>query len=332
MRRPILQVRDLTVEVQTPRGTLRPVVDVSFDVVAGEIHGVVGESGSGKSTLLRAVMGLLPSGTGITGGSIVIDGVNTMDLCERDRHKMRGSTFGMVFQDPSSALSPVFTVGSQLIDGPMRHLGLDRRSALRRAIELLERVGVPEPQTRLGAYPHQLSGGLRQRVMIAIALSSKPKLLLCDEPTTALDVTIQDQILGLLEDIRRNDGVAIVFVSHNLAVVASLCHQVSVMYAGRIVESGLTNEIFRAPRHPYTIGLMKAMPDVWAGVKKLAGIPGITPDLMRLPQGCAFAPRCSFAQENCLAAVPVLKRSRNHQVACVRPYSALKKTTVAEHV
>lgn len=332
MSRPRLLVRGLTVEIATPRGKLRPVEGVSFDVEAGEIHGVVGESGSGKSTLLRAVMGLLPPGMVITGGSVVIDGTNTVDLSEGDRHKMRGSTFGMVFQDPSSALSPVFTVGSQLIDGPMRHLGLDRRSALRRAIELLERVGVPEPQTRLGAYPHQLSGGLRQRVMIAIALSSKPKLLLCDEPTTALDVTIQDQILGLLDDIRRNDGVAIVFVSHNLAVVASLCHQVSVMYAGRIVESGLTNEIFRAPRHPYTIGLMGAMPDVWAGVKKLAGIPGTTPDLMRLPRGCAFAPRCSFVQDDCLSAVPMLMRSENHQVACVRPDTALKKTAKAEYV
>jgi oligopeptide/dipeptide ABC transporter ATP-binding protein len=316
MNTPPLVVENLTVEISTDAGIIRPVEDVSFSVEGGAVHGIVGESGCGKSTLLRAVLGLLPRGAGIVSGEVLIDGRATVALPEADRHRLRGHALGMVFQDPSSALNPVISVGRQVADGARHHLGLDRGAARKRAVALLRRVGIPDPEARYRAYPHELSGGMRQRVMIAIALSASPRILLCDEPTTALDVTIQDQILGLLEDIRTTEGVAIAFVSHDLAVVASLCQTVSVMYAGRVVESGPTGPVFAEPVHPYTSGLLASVPDVHGPLKGLAGIPGAPPDLAALPTGCAFAPRCPKVEDRCEMDVPPLVVRNDRADAC----------------
>jgi oligopeptide/dipeptide ABC transporter ATP-binding protein len=293
-----LAVRELTVEIDTPAGVIRPVDGVSFELAAGAAHGIVGESGCGKSTLLRAVIGLLPRAARVGSGSVGLHGAEGF---------RPGRDVAMVFQDPSVALSPMLTIGRQLTDGPRHHLGLSRTEARRRAVELLRQVGVPDPERRVRAYPHELSGGLRQRVMIAVALASEPQILLCDEPTTALDVTIQDQVLGLLDATRRDHGVGIVFVSHDLPVVAAMCSTVSVMYAGRVVESGPAAEVFARPRHPYTEGLLASAPDVFAEGRPLSGIAGAPPDLALLPDGCAFAPRCPDAGPACHVDRPDLR-------------------------
>lgn len=309
-----LRVEDLSVRFHTADGPVPAVDHVSLELRAGEVHGIVGESGCGKSTFLRSILELLPGRTTtVTGRSELVED-------DEARPPVPGRDVGMIFQDPSTALNPVITVGRQLVDGARRHLGLSRAAAKERAVALLARVGVPDPAQRMRAYPHELSGGLRQRVMIAVALVSEPRFLLCDEPTTALDVTVQDQVLGLVDVVRRERGLGVLFVSHDLAVVASLCSTVSVMYAGRVVERGPTTEVFAAPLHPYTEALLASVPDVHGDRRAIAGIAGAPPDLAELPPGCAFAPRCAYAQDVCTTKVPetrVASPSRSH--ACLQP-------------
>jgi len=317
-REPLVKVRDLRVEFQLARGTVHAVDGVSFDVEPGEAFGLVGESGSGKTVTLRALVGLLPRGAKLTGGTIEIDGVDVTAADEDTQRHLRGTTVSMIFQEPMTALNPVMRVGDQIAEEPLVRLGMSRSAARARAIELMALVGIPDPRRRAQAYPHELSGGLRQRVMIAIALSGDPKLVLCDEPTTALDVTIQDQILKLLRKLQHELDVSLVFVSHDLAVIAQTCRRLAVMYAGQVVESGAVEQVFREPRHPYTLGLLRAVPDFEVVRERLASIPGSPPDLAAPPAGCRFHPRCRFVQEDCLAIPVELERlDAGREVRCL---------------
>jgi oligopeptide/dipeptide ABC transporter ATP-binding protein len=317
---PILDVRDLRVELPLSRGTVHAVDGASLTVASGEAFGLVGESGCGKSMTLRAIMGLLPRPGRIVGGEVIFDGEDLVTAPARRLRQVRGGSIAMIFQEPMTALNPVMRVGDQIAEAPQVHLGLSRTSARERALDLMRRVGIPDPVRRARAYPHELSGGLRQRIMIAIALSCDPKLILCDEPTTALDVTIQDQILKLLLNLRREFGVSVVFVTHDLAVVAETCERLAVMYAGQIVETGTVDEVFRAPRHPYTLGLLRSVPDFDSVQDSLAAIQGAPPDLVSPPPGCRFHPRCPFAQEDCISGdFPLRPISAGRATACIHP-------------
>jgi oligopeptide/dipeptide ABC transporter ATP-binding protein len=313
---PLLSVRGLHVEFALSRGVLRAVDDASFDVQPGEALGIVGESGSGKTMALRSLVGLLPRTARITAGTVEIDGVDVTAAPEERRRELRGRTVAMIFQEPMTALNPVMRVGAQIAETPLVRLGLSRRAAHERALELMRLVGIPDPRRRAEAYPHELSGGMRQRVMIAIALSADPKLILCDEPTTALDVTIQDQILKLLAALQRDLGVSLVFVSHDLAVIAQTCNKVAVMYAGQVVETGTVADVFREPRHPYTLGLLRSVPDFDVVRTHLASIPGSPPDLAAPPAGCRFHPRCGFVHEDCTTApIPLIQLGADGRAA-----------------
>jgi oligopeptide/dipeptide ABC transporter ATP-binding protein len=303
VREPILSVRDLRVEIPTPRGVVKAVDGVSLDVPRGGALGLVGESGCGKSMTLRAILGLLPGRAQIAGGEIVFDGEA---LSPKSLIGLRGAHIGMVFQEPMTALNPVMRVGEQIAEGPRVRLGQSGAKARERALELLRLVGIPDPERRYRAYPHELSGGLRQRIVIAIALASEPQLLLCDEPTTALDVTIQDQILHLLARLRAETGVSQILVTHDLAVVAQTCERVAVMYAARIVEAGTVAEVFGAPRHPYTRALLRSVPDFDDRRAHLESIAGMPPDLVSPPSGCRFHPRCEIAHPDCAEVDPRL--------------------------
>jgi peptide/nickel transport system ATP-binding protein len=312
----LLIIRDLTISVARSEGRVTVVDDVTLELAPGGALGLVGESGSGKSLTLRAAMALLPPAARVEAGRIELLGETLPQLGPAARRARRGRV-AIVFQDSLSALDPVQTAGTQIAEAPRYIGGLSRRRAWARAVELLGLVGVPDPQRRAHAFPHQLSGGLRQRVAIAIALSTDPALLLCDEPTTALDVTVQAQVLELLDDLRRRLGLGVVFVSHDLAVVRQLCDDVAVMYAGRIVERGATNAVLAQPRHPYTRGLLDAVVDVDAVDRGLRPIGGGLPEPGRLPPGCAFNPRCPLASDVCLAAVPPLEIVEGtHATAC----------------
>ena len=318
MSEPLLRVTDLRVEFHLAHGILRAVDGASFEVQPGEALGLVGESGSGKTMALRALVGLLPRTAHIAGGSIEIDGEDVVRVDERRRRELRGNSVSMIFQEPMTALNPVMRVGDQIAEGPLVRLGLTRRRARERAIELMRLVGIPDPLRRAAVYPHELSGGLRQRVMIAIALSSEPKLILCDEPTTALDATIQDQILKLLHSLQEQLGVTLVFVSHDLAVIAQTCRSVAVMYAGQVVETGRVDAVFRESRHPYTLGLLRSVPDFDVVRERLSSIPGAPPDLAEPPSGCRFHPRCSFAREDCVHGdFPLLHLEDGRATACI---------------
>jgi oligopeptide/dipeptide ABC transporter ATP-binding protein len=295
----ILEVRDLYVRIASRRGIVRAVDGVSFDVPRGGALGLVGESGSGKSMTLRAILGVLPAEAQVTSGEIRLDGVDLRQLRGSAINRLRGPKMAMIFQEPMSALNPVTRVGWQIAEGPQVHLGLSRRRAAERALELMRRVGIPDPERRFRAYPHEFSGGMRQRVMIAIALSCDPEIILCDEPTTALDVTIQDQILRLLTQLCRESGVSLVFVTHDLPVVAQVCHDVAVMYGGQIVERGEVRDVLLDPRHPYTLGLVRSAPDFEYVRESLVPIPGSPPSLVSPPSGCRFHPRCAFAEDDC---------------------------------
>ena len=319
---PALAVDELTVTVA--RGGARyPAVDgISFEVATGRAVGLVGESGSGKSLTLRALMSVLPSAARMEGGTVRLGGTKLPPATDgRDLRKALRGQMAMIFQDPLSALNPVQTVGEQIAEVPRRVRGLSRRQSLERAIELLRLVGIPDPARRSRAYPHQLSGGMRQRVLIAIALAAEPAVLLCDEPTTALDVTVQAQVLELLDDLRRRLSLAIVFVSHDLAVVRQLCEDICVMYTGKLVERGVTTEVLERPLHPYTLGLLGAIVDLDDPVGALTPIPGSLPDLERLPAGCSFHPRCFLATPECAAALPELATTAGapptHTAACL---------------
>ena len=317
---PLLDVRDLRVELPLSRGTVHAVEGVSLTVGPGEAFGLVGESGCGKSMTLRAIMGLLPRPGQIVSGQVLFEGEDLVTASPGRLRQIRGGSIAMIFQEPMTALNPVMRVGDQIAEAPQVHLGLSRTQSRERALDLMRRVGIPDPTRRARAYPHELSGGLRQRIMIAIALSCDPKLILCDEPTTALDVTIQDQILKLLLNLRREFGVSVVFVTHDLAVVAQTCERLAVMYAGQIVETGSVDEVFRAPRHPYTLGLLRSVPHFDSVQDSLSSIQGAPPDLVMPPPGCRFHPRCSFAQEDCLSGdFPLRPLSAGRATACIHP-------------
>jgi oligopeptide/dipeptide ABC transporter ATP-binding protein len=314
----LLRVRDLVVEFPLARGTLRAVDGLSFDVHEGEALGLVGESGSGKTMALRALVGLLPRTARISAGSIELAGQELVGAGESRLRAVRGRDVSMIFQEPMTALNPVMTVGEQIAEAPQVRLGLGRREARERALDLMRRVGIPDPIRRYASYPHELSGGMRQRVMIAIALSAGPRLILCDEPTTALDVTVQDQILKLLRALQEDLDVALVFVSHDLAVIAQTCSRVAVMYAGQLVEDGEVASVFSEPRHPYTLGLLRAVPDFDVVRETLSSIPGSPPDLASPPQGCRFHPRCAFVREDCIAApVPLIALGEGRNARCL---------------
>jgi oligopeptide/dipeptide ABC transporter ATP-binding protein len=314
----LLDVRDLRVDFRLPNGVLHAVDGASFELRAGEALGIVGESGAGKTMALRALVGLHPPAARIAGREILYEGVDLAAAGPETLRAVRGRSISMIFQEPMTALNPVMRVGEQIAEGPLVRLGYSRRRAHERALELMRLVGIPDPEERAEAYAHELSGGMRQRVMIAIALSMEPKLILCDEPTTALDVTIQDQILKLLASLRERLQVSVVFVSHDLAVIAQTCRRVAVMYAGQVVETGPVEQVFREPRHPYTLGLLRSVPDVDDLRDVLATISGAPPDLANPPSGCRFHPRCPFAQDDCVEGeFPLRALDGERATACI---------------
>ncbi|UWQ22015.1 ABC transporter ATP-binding protein [Jannaschia sp. W003] len=296
---PVLELRDLTVEIPTRRGTLRPVDRVSWTVAAGEILGVVGESGAGKSMTGNAVIGLLDRPAAIAGGAVLLEGQRVDDLPERQMRRIRGKRIGMVFQDPLTSLNPLLTVGEQLTETILEHLPVSQHEARARALRGLEEVGIPSAKNRMDAYPHEFSGGMRQRVVIALSLCAEPTLLIADEPTTALDVSVQAQITALLKRLCRERGMAAMLITHDMGVIAETADRVAVMYAGRLAEIGPVAQIVGSPRHPYTDGLMASTPAASAGQERLRQIPGNMPRLTSLPDGCAFHPRCPRVGEKC---------------------------------
>ena len=341
---PLIELRGLTVELPTPAGWIRPVDDVSFTLETGESLGLVGESGSGKSMLALALMGLLPPGAKVHGEAWLASAngpsglrANLLMLSERERIGIRGRDIAMIFQEPMTALNPVMRVGAQIAEAIRAHnAGISRQDTERRVLAALERAAVPEPALRARQYPHQLSGGLRQRAMIAMALAnhdsspgrgvSSPRLLIADEPTTALDVTVQKQILELLARLRRDLGLALLFITHDLGVVAQVADRIAVTYAGRIVEEASAREVLERPRHPYTVGLLRASPQLVR--HKLEPIPGTVPSLTALPPGCAFEPRCPLRVPECAAAMPDLRNAGpDHRARCI-----LVDQKIKEHV
>ncbi|MFD3377543.1 MULTISPECIES: ABC transporter ATP-binding protein [unclassified Streptomyces] len=319
----VLEIRNLHAHIATPRGVVRAVDDVSLTIGRGQALGVVGESGSGKSVMAKAIMGMLPGRSGCS-GEIIFQGRDLLSLPRKERAQIWGRHIAMVFQDPGRSLNPVVRVERQLTEGMRRHLGLGRAEARSRAGELLTEVGVPDPERRLRCYPHELSGGMRQRVMIAIALACQPDLLIADEPTTALDVTVQRQILDLLRRVQTERGTALMLISHDLAVVAGRTDRTAVMYAGRLAEVGTTASVFRAPRHQYTHALLGAVPTLdHERHTPLRLIHGTLPDPVAPPAGCRFEPRCTAAQAQCGEADPVMAAvEHDHQVACCVPVPA----------
>ncbi len=317
--KPILEVRNLDVAVTTESGRHPVVEDVTFEVQRGEIVGLVGESGSGKTVTSLSLMRLLPSPPfAITGGQVILDGQDLLSASMGTMRRIRGKDIAMIFQDPMAALNPSVAVGHQIAEVVSLHEGASQRVADRRAIELLDRVGIPDAPARAKNYPHEFSGGMRQRAMIAMALACSPKVLIADEPTTALDVTIQAQILDLLKDLRRDFGLAIIFVTHDLGVVADLCDRVLVMYAGQIVEQAEVNDLFDAPAHPYTRALLAAMPRLSEPGKDLFAIPGTVPSIDAMPEGCRFHPRCGFAVDACRAGPPPVTMVGGSLSRCLR--------------
>jgi peptide/nickel transport system ATP-binding protein len=318
---PLLEIEDLRTHIKLRQGTVHAVDGVSLYVEPGETLGIVGESGCGKTMTALSIMGLLPVGGYIAGGTIHLDGRQISGLSEKDIRKVRGDEIGMVFQDPLTSLNPTMTVGKQIAEAVLMHRDVSKERAIGRAAEVLDLVGLPRPKERLNEYPHQFSGGMRQRVMIAMALACEPKLLIADEPTTALDVTIQKQILELIDELRQQLRMSVILVTHDLGVIAGRASRVAVMYAGKIVESTGTGTLFANPRHPYTEALFQALPDKAAETReRLYSIPGTPPDLIHPPKACRFAPRCRYAQDHCRAGDPIPSaETLEHQFACFHP-------------
>lgn len=314
----LLQVTDLQTHFFTREGVVRAVDGVTFAVRRGEILGLVGESGCGKSVTARSILRLIPEPPGkILAGQVEFDGVNLLDMSPREMRTIRGDRISMIFQDPMVSLNPTMRVGEQIIEVLQIHRGLNREQAVTRALELFEVVNIPAPTSRLNDYPHQFSGGMRQRAMIAMALACEPSLLIADEPSTALDVTVQAQILDLLRRIRREQQTAVILITHDLGVVAELCDRVAVMYAGKVVEEAPVLDLFDTPRHPYTWGLLQSIPTPDRRVEELTPIPGQPPDLSRLPPGCSFASRCDYTMERCLQEPPPWRDvGSEHQTRC----------------
>jgi oligopeptide/dipeptide ABC transporter ATP-binding protein len=316
----LLEVHDLRTWFDGDGGTYRAVDGISFSLQAGRTLGIVGESGCGKSVTSLSIMGLVPMPPGrIAGGEILFEGVDLLKLDAEALRDLRGARMAMIFQEPMTSLNPAYTVGEQIVEGILRHQAIDRAAARARAIEMLRLVRIPAPEQRFGEYPHKLSGGMRQRAMIAMALACGPRLLIADEPTTALDVTIQAQILDLLRRLREETGTAIILITHDLGVIAELADDVVVMYAGQIVERAPVRRLFEAAQHPYTIGLLGAIPELDRRRARLATIEGTVPDLGAELPGCRFAPRCPFAQPRCRADAPSLREVEpGHEAACWR--------------
>ena len=314
---PLLQVRDLRTYFYTDEGIVKAVDGVTYDVQAGETLALVGESGCGKSISALSLLKLIPIPPGrIVSGEVVFDGEDIMKLEEDEIRKIRGNRISMVFQEPMTSLNPVLTIGKQLTEALELHLKLDHDAAIARAIQLLEMVGVAEAERRIDDYPHQFSGGMRQRVMIAMAMACNPRLLIADEPTTALDVTIQAQVLEVMARLSREFGTAVIIITHNLGVVARYADRVNVMYAGKIIETASAETVYAEPRHPYTLGLLNSVPRLDQGMgEKLIPIEGLPPDLARLPAGCSFYPRCTFRVEKCREEYPPLQLVGDHHYA-----------------
>jgi oligopeptide/dipeptide ABC transporter ATP-binding protein len=314
----LLEVQDLRTHFHSRAGAARAVDGVGFSIEAGQTLALVGESGCGKSVTAFSILRLVADPPGrIVGGEIMFEGRDLLRLDEAAMRAVRGDRIAMIFQEPMTSLNPVFTIGDQIAEAVMLHRRAPRRTALERARELLEQVGIPEPGRRLREYPHRLSGGMRQRAMIAMALACEPRLLIADEPTTALDVTIQAQILDLIDELKTRTGMAVLLITHDLGVVARHSQHVAVMYAGRVVEQAPTAALFREPRHPYTRGLLGSIPAPGRAAERLTEIPGMVPSLADMPPGCAFAPRCPLAQARCGAAAPALAASgASRSVAC----------------
>jgi len=321
---PLLDVENLEVRFWTRRGTVHAVNSISFTLSPGETLGIVGESGCGKSVTALALMGILPRAGRVTAGTVRYDGRDLYTQSDSEWQRFRGKEIAMIFQDPMTSLNPVLTVGSQLREAIDAHLDLSKGESSDRVVELLDRVGIPHAKARAKDYPHQFSGGMRQRVMIAIALACEPKVLIADEPTTALDVTIQAQILDLLRDLVTERDTALILITHDLGVVAGMCERIQVMYAGTVIETGSARRIFASPRHPYTLGLLQSVPRLDTGRRQaLQPIEGSPPNMLTEPTSCPFAPRCRYAQEDCLAALPLLRNVGPEQrAACFHPAPA----------
>ncbi|WP_298975415.1 ABC transporter ATP-binding protein [uncultured Roseobacter sp.] len=315
----VLSIRDLTVEIPTRHGILRPVNGVSYDIAAGEVLGVVGESGAGKSMAGNAVIGLLSPPAHIAKGEIWVGGTRVDQLVGEDMRRLRGKEIGMVFQDPLTSLNPLLRIGDQLTETMLAHLDISRAEAEKRAVAALEEVGIPGAAERVGSFPHEFSGGMRQRVVIALALCAEPSLIIADEPTTALDVSVQAQIIALLKKLCRERGTAVMLITHDMGVIAEAADRVAVMYAGQLAELGPVRDVLTAPHHPYTDGLMGSTPLASRGKDRLHQIPGAMPRLDALPEGCAFHPRCPCAQDRCRASPGPRIEDGAGRVACWFP-------------
>ncbi|MFD0717643.1 ABC transporter ATP-binding protein [Paenibacillus sp. GCM10027626] len=317
MNKPLLSIEGLTVGYSHKEEHVHILQDVTFSVGQGEIVGIVGESGCGKSLTSLSVMGLLSDPLRVQSGKIDFQGTDLTCLGKKELNRVRGKEISMIFQEPMTSLNPVFTVGDQISEAMITHLGLGKKEALERAVHLLKLVGIPSPERRVKEYPHQLSGGMRQRVMIAMALACDPLLLIADEPTTALDVTIQAQILELLLDVQRKNKMSLIFITHDLGVLSKMADRVMVMYGGRVIESAPMRQLYADPKHPYTQGLWKAIPGNAKGQRRLYNIPGTVPDPKDRIQGCRFASRCQFAEARCRESEPALLRTGdNREIAC----------------
>jgi peptide/nickel transport system ATP-binding protein len=320
MKNPLLEIRSLSTQFFTDEGVVRAVENVSFEIYPGEILGIVGESGCGKSVTGLSILRLISTPPGrIISGEILFNGIDLLKLEEKEMEKMRGNEISMIFQEPMTSLNPVLTIGDQIMEAILLHQRLDKTEARKRTIEILERVKIPSPETRIDAYPHQLSGGMRQRAMIAMALSCQPKLLIADEPTTALDVTIQAEVLRLLKEIQKEMGMAVMLITHDLGVISEIADRVAVMYAGRMMEYAPAQKIFAGMRNPYTKGLLDSIPSLEEKRRRLNAIPGQVPDPMNLPVGCKFHPRCYLMIEECKKEEPPLfEVASDHFSRCIR--------------
>jgi dipeptide transport system ATP-binding protein len=316
---PLLEIEDLHVEFPTQGSVMHAVEGVSLAVEEGEVLGIVGESGSGKSVTMMALMGLIAWPGKVRAKTLRFAGHDLLGLAERERRRLVGKDMAMIFQEPTTSLNPCFTIGYQLVEALRQHSPLDRRSAQRQAIELLEQVGIPAAAARMNDYPHQLSGGMNQRVMIAMAISCNPRLLIADEPTTALDVTIQAQILDLLRQLQKERGMALVLITHNMGVVSEMAQRVAVMYAGQVMELQRVERLFAEPQHPYTEALLAALPEQGEAGHRLATIPGVVPGVFDRPRGCLFAPRCAYATAHSQAVRPELRAWQGGEVRCHYP-------------
>jgi dipeptide transport system ATP-binding protein len=315
----LLEIEDLHVEFPTQGSVMRAVEGVSLAVGEGEVLGIVGESGSGKSVTMMALMGLIGWPGQVRAKTLRFAGHDLLGLADKERRRLVGKDMAMIFQEPTTSLNPCFTIGWQLVEALREHSPLDRKSAHKGAIELLEQVGIPAAASRMNDYPHQLSGGMNQRVMIAMAISCNPRLLIADEPTTALDVTIQAQILDLLRDLQKERGMALVLITHNMGVVSEMAQRVAVMYAGQVMEQRGVHELFSDPQHPYTEALLAALPERGGAGRRLATIPGVVPGVFDRPPGCLFAPRCQYATQHSIAVRPELREWQGGFVRCHYP-------------